>query len=122
MGGTLKDCLLITMTELLCSWEERRVAVEDSFEKGAAFQVQSAYESLCWRGCYCTQYPNASQPYVSRPIDTISIPSRSWSYSTATHLFLHLFLLHLLGSYVHSVLIRLNEQHLHKSTYKLIFI
>ena len=40
-GGALKDSLLIAMTELLCCWEERRVAVEDSCEKGAAFQVQS---------------------------------------------------------------------------------
>ena len=61
-GGALKDSLLITMTELLCCWEERRVAVEDSCEKGAAFQVQSVYDSLGWRGCYSTQYPNALQP------------------------------------------------------------
>ena len=61
-GGALKDSLLIAMTELLCCWEERRVAVEDSCEKGAAFQVQSVYDILCWRGCYSTQYPNALQP------------------------------------------------------------
>ena len=42
----LKDSLLNTMTELLCSWEERWVTVEDSCEKGTAFQVRSAYESL----------------------------------------------------------------------------
>ena len=87
-GGTLEDCLLIAMTELLCCWEKRRVAVEDSCERGAVFQVQSVYESLCWRGCYSAQYPNASQPYVSRPINTISVSSRSWSSSPATLLVL----------------------------------
>ena len=87
MGGTLKDSLLIAVTKLLCCCsEERRVTVEYSCENRSSFQVQSAYESLCWRDS--TQYPNTSQPYVSRPIDTTSIPSRSWSCSPATHLFL----------------------------------
>ena len=43
----MKDSLLIAMTEVLFCWEERQVTVEDSCEKGAAFQVQSAYERLC---------------------------------------------------------------------------
>ena len=78
-GGALEDSLLIAMTELLCCWEKRQGAVEDSCERGAVFQVQSLYESFCWRGCPSTQYPNALQPYLSQPIDTISVSSRSWS-------------------------------------------
>ena len=65
-GGALKDSLLITMTELLCCWEERWVTVEDCCEIEAAFQVQSAYESIVGGDAILLSiYSNALQPYVS---------------------------------------------------------
>ena len=39
--------LQIMMTEFLCCWEERRVPVEDSCERGAAFFVQGENENPC---------------------------------------------------------------------------